>query len=166
MTAAAAVLALMLLAPPPARHDLHVSHARVTVDRKSVTIRLRMFADDLSRALARHHGRDTVDVEARTVADPLALAYLGQKLLVSADALPLAGRITGAGKEDKMWWYLVEYPMDAKATTLSIANRVFFELFDDQQNLLKVVQVAGGEDASLYFVPGQPGPATLSLAKP
>ncbi len=166
MTSTGAALALMFFAPSPARHDLHVSYGRVTIERTTVTIRLRMFTDDLSRALARHHGRDTVDVEARPVADSLAMAYLGRKLLVSADGRPLAGRIAAAGHEDKMWWYLVEYPMAATAATLRIANRIFFELFDDQQNLLKVLPSRYGDETSLYFVPGEPGPATLRLTPP
>ena len=159
-----AVLALMLVVPRPvAGHEIHVSYGRVSVEGKTVTIRLRMFKDDLSRALARHHRRDTVDVETRPVADSLALAYLDQKLLVSLDGKPLVGHITGAGREDKMWWYVVQYPMAAQAGRLSIACRVFFELFEDQQNLLKVVRVGSGDETSLYFVPGEPGPVTLPI---
>lgn len=159
-----AVVALILVVPRPvAGHEIHVSYGRVSVEGKTVTIRLRMFQDDLSRALARHHRRDTVDVEARPVADSLALAYLDHKLLVSLDGKPLVGRITGAGREDKMWWYLLQYPMAARAGRLSIACRVFFELFEDQQNLLKVVRVGGGDETSLYFVPGEPGPVTLPI---
>ena len=159
-----AVLALILVVPSPvAGHEIHASYGRVSVEGKTVTIRLRMFKDDLSRALARHHRRDTVDVEARPVADSLALAYLDQKLLVSLDGKSLVGRITGAGREDKMWWYLVQYPMAARAGRLSIACRVFFELFEDQQNLLKVVRVGSGDETSLYFVPGEPGPVTLPI---
>ncbi len=165
MTPTGAVLVLMFLTPSPVRHELHVSYGRVTVERTTVTIRLRMFKDDLSRALARHHRRDTVDVEARAASDALALAYLGQKLLVSADGRPLLGRIAAAGQEDKMWWYLLEYPMAANPAKLSLANRVFFELFEDQQNLLKVLPGAATEEASLYFVPGEPGPATISLTR-
>ncbi len=162
-----ALVCLGLMGPPKAPgHDIHVSYGRVTVEGKAVTIRLRMFKDDLSRALARHHRRDTVDVEARAVADSLAMAYLGQKLLVAADGRPLVGRIADAGNEDQMWWYLVQYPMTRRAAKLSIANRVFFELFDDQQNLLKVLLLGSGEETSLYFVPGEPGPATLSLTVP
>ena len=162
-----AVLTLLLVTPPPAKagHEIHVSYGRVSVEAKTVTIRLRMFKDDLSRALARHHQRDTVDVEARPLADSLALAYLGQKLLVSLDGKPLVGRITGAGSEDKMWWYLLEYPMAARGERLSLANRVFFELFENQQNLLKVIQAGSGEETSLYFVPGEPGPVVLGTRR-
>jgi hypothetical protein len=107
-----------------------------------------------------------VDLEARAVAESLAMAYLGQKLRVAADGRQLVGRIAEAGNEEKMWWYLVQYPMTRPAAKLSIANRIFFEMFDDQQNLLKVLQLASGEETSLYFVPGEPGPATLSLTAP
>ncbi len=158
------VLTLLLIAPPQAAgHDIHVSYGRVTVEGKAVTIRLRMFKDDLSKALARHHQRDTVDLEARALADSLATTYLSQKLLVAVDGKPLVGRIAAAGSEDKMWWYLVQYPIAARAGKLTIANRVFFELFDDQQNLLKVLQVRSGDETSLYFVPGEPGPVDVRI---
>ncbi len=159
-----AVLTLLLIAPHPAAgHNIHVSYGRVTVEGKAVTIRLRMFKDDLSKALARHHQRDTVDLEARSLADSLATTYLSQKLLVAVNGKPLVGRIAAAGSEDKMWWYLVQYPIAARAGKLTIANRVFFELFDDQQNLLKVLQVSSGDETSLYFVPGQPGPVDIKI---
>ncbi len=161
---AGVVLALMLLGPDrPAGHAIHVSYGRVAVEGKAVTIRLRMFQDDLSKALARYHRRDTVDIEARPLADSLAMAYLSQTLLLSVDGKPLVGGIAGAGREDKMWWFLVRYPLIARAGKLTIANRIFFELFEDQQNLLKVVHLGSGDETSLYFGPREPGPVTLTF---
>jgi len=164
VTTLAVALALTLIAPPRAGgHDIHVSYGRVAVEARAVTIRLRMFKDDLSKAVARHHRRDTVDIEARPLADSLAGAYLAQTLLVSADGKPLVGRIAEAGGENDMWWYLVQYPVAGRAAKLTIANRVFFELYADQQNLLKVLHVGSGDETSLYFVPGEPGPVTLTF---
>lgn len=144
-------------------HDVHVSYGRVAVEATSVTIRIRMFQDDLSRALARHAKRDTVDLAAKPFADSVAGSYLGQKLILAADGAPLAGRLVAGGAEQDMWWYLIEYPLAKPIGRLSIASRVLFELFGDQQNLLKVAVAKAGVETSLYFVPGEPGPVTLDV---
>ena len=148
--------------PPPARHEVHASYGRLTVETAMVTIRIRMFQDDLSRALARHAKRDTVDLRARPFADSVAGGYLNQTLLLAADGSALRGTIVSAGAEQEMWWYLIQYPVSQPLARLSIANRVMFELFGDQQNLLKVV-AASGDETALYFVPGEPGPVTITV---
>ncbi|MFN0180857.1 MAG: DUF6702 family protein [Gemmatimonadales bacterium] len=144
-------------------HDLHASYGRVAVEAASVTIRIRMFQDDLSRALARHATRDTVDLAAKPLADSVARDYLGRKLILAADGTPLTGRLVAGGAEQDMWWYLLEYPLAKPIKRLTIASQVMFELFGDQQNLLKVAVAKTGVETALYFVPGEPGPVTLDV---
>jgi hypothetical protein len=153
------------LTPPPTGHDIHVSFGRVVVEARTVSIRLRMFQDDLSRALARFHRRDTVDLAGGPAADSLALAYLRRHLTVAVEGRRLDPRLLERGPEGAMWWYLVQYPVGRPGPRLTIGSRVLFEMFDDQQNLLKVVHPASGEETSLYFVPTQPGPVTLTLGR-
>jgi hypothetical protein len=155
-----------LLGPPLGGgtiHDVHVSYGRVAVEATSITVRIRIFQDDLSRALARHAKRDTVDLAQKPFADSVAGDYLGQKLIMAADGAPLTGRLVAGGPEQDMWWYLIQYPLAKPIGRLSIASRVLFELFGDQQNLLKVLVAKTGDETALYFVPGEPGPVSLTV---
>ncbi|MCC7131393.1 MAG: hypothetical protein IT352_02045 [Gemmatimonadales bacterium] len=153
------------VAPTAAGHEIHVSYGRVAVEGVTITIRLRMFQDDLSRALARFARRDTVDLTARRESDSLATAYLGKSLLLTADGKALTGAVASSGPESDMWWYLIQFRAERPPARLGIANRVLFELFGDQQNLLKVLHTASGDETSLYFVPGEPGPVTLTFPR-
>lgn len=150
---------------PAAGHEVHVSYGRVAIEGPTITIRLRMFQDDLSRALARYARRDTVDLTVRRESDSLATGYLAKSLLVTADGKPLTGLVASSGPENDMWWYLIQFRADRPPARIGIASRVLFELFGDQQNLLKVLHTASGDETSLYFVPGEPGPVTLTFPR-
>jgi hypothetical protein len=89
--------------------------------------------------------------------------YFGERIVLVGDGIPLKGTVSESGTEQDMRWYLIKFPTAKPVHTLALSNRMFFELFTDQQNLLKVVDTASGEESSLYFVLGEPGPVTLTF---
>lgn len=144
----------------PSSHDIHVSYGRLVVDAGGMTLRLRMFQDDLSRALAGWAKRDTVDLTDRGTADSIAVGYLRERIELLANETRLVGRLVGGGADDKMWWYEIRYPLGGQVRPFTITQRVMFELFTDQQNLLKVVTTK--RETNLYFTVAEPGPVTIT----
>ena len=135
-------------------HKFHASFARVNYNNQeqSLEITLRLFADDLENILSRRAGRH-IRIGKTTDAAPLTLAYL-------QDSFELRGRDGRAKKlkwigmepeVDTIWIY-IEVKAREDIAELSVRNRILFDLFDDQLNVLHVRY--NGKAADLVFKPG------------
>ncbi|MEO8450233.1 MAG: DUF6702 family protein [Gemmatimonadota bacterium] len=152
----------MRLGDPTPSHPIHVTYGRLQIEPTGVTLRIRMFKDDLEKALVQDRRPKAVSPSAPEM-DSNFSAYCGERIVLVADGMPLKGTVSGRGTEQDMRWYSIRFPTSKPVHTLALSNRMFFELFTDQQNLLKVVDTASGEESSLYFVLGEPGPVTLTF---
>lgn len=155
--AAASLLALPLgpgaglSAPPPAMHNTHISHTRLVLEGPVVLARVRMYRDDLEKALKR-----------KITDDPAAQAavaqYVTKNFGVRADGVPLAGEMLDGGSDkdgdQPVWWVLVQWKAARPVTALGLKAHVLFDTFDDQQNLVVVNRQPGDERRSLYFQTG------------
>ena len=150
------VMAACGFAPPThlQAHKFHASFARLNYNNQeqSLEITLRLFADDLENILSRRAGRQ-VRIDKTTDAAGLTLAYL-------QDSFELRGRDERAKKlkwvgmepeVDTVWVY-VEAEVRGDVAELSIRNRILFDLFDDQLNVLHIRY--NGKAADLVFKPG------------
>ena len=54
-----------------------------------------------------------------------------------------------------MWWYELEYPIAASAESIHLKNRLLFNLFEDQRNIVHLTTRAGRERA-YYFAWDEP----------
>lgn len=154
------VAALARPAVPATAHDLHVSHARVVVEARSVLMRIRFFHDDLDSALVRHAKRPGLHVAKGATFDSLFVAYATPRLVVQADGRSLSPRVLDAGTDpdpsgEPVWWYLLQYDAPAPVRRLALRNALLFDAFDTQQNLMTVLRSADGRRVSLYFTPGE-----------
>lgn len=135
-------------------HKFHASFARVNYNNQeqSLEITLRLFADDLENILSSRAGRQ-IRIDKTADAARLTLAYL-------QDSFELRGR---DGRAKKLQWIGMEPEVDtvwiyleAKArediAELSVRNRILFDLFDDQVNVLHVRY--NDKAADLIFKPG------------
>ena len=141
----------------PVAHDVHVSQARVLVDGASIAWRLRVFEDDLERALRAFARDSTLSVAALPAArfDPLVTRYLAARLVVVADGDTLAPALVQTGVDDDpvggpVRWLVFTYDARRPVTRLVLRHAVLFETYADQQNLV-TLQVAGGRRLPLYF---------------
>lgn len=168
----ALVLAALLLPRPAgaaARHDVHVSHARVVVEGPRVLVRVRVFRDDLELALARRAGQPGLRWSASPAMDSLFGAYFAAQVQVDANGRRLAPRVLARGAEkdpqagEPMVWYLVALDAPAPVTRLALANRLLFDVYADQQNLVLVLQPVSDRRQSLYFVRGDEGMQVVEL---
>ena len=89
-----------------APHNKHYSHARVVIDGTAVVARVRLFKDDLEKALKRKLVDDAPSKAA--VAE-----YVGRSLGVKGDGVPLTPEVLDQGNDSEgdqpVWWVLVQW---------------------------------------------------------
>lgn len=146
MTARAAlVAALLCLAPAaPGAHTFYVSltMAEHNAAGRSLEITLRLFADDLELAVARHAGKPLK--HGQPGFDEAVLAYVRQTLVVrraDGSALPL----TWVGLENKVdvTWVYVEATGVETTAGLSVRNTLFIDVLPEQVNMMHVRDARG-----------------------
>jgi hypothetical protein len=140
------------VAPPSAvPHDLHLTHTRMVIEGNAVVARVRMFRDDLQKALKRSLADDAASKAA-------VAAYLAQNFLLTADGAKLTGEVLDGGGEmdgdQPIYWVLVQWKMAKPAKALGVRVHLMFETFSDQQNTVLVAKQPGDERRGLYFQAG------------
>ncbi len=129
-------------------HDLHLTYSRIVVDGDRVTCRVRLFKDDLQRALK------SVAIDSLT--DSLFTAYFNARVVLTSAGATLKARVTASGRDSdttdpEMWWFRLEAVAPQPLATLSLRLGLLFELYADQRNLVTVIKMPGEERRSLYF---------------
>lgn len=142
----------------PAVHPLHLSTAQLVIEEKALYLRIRMFKDDLEAALAAREGLAAFELTPTAAADSLFLSYLDSALALEAGGRTLQASVLSSGEDleagqgdARVWWYLLEYPVEAVAASISIRNSVLYDRFDDQRNVVRVLHSASGRQKTLYF---------------
>ena len=151
-----------------AAHPLHLSTAQLVIEEKALYLRIRMFKDDLEAALAARAGRTGFELTPTAAADSLFLSYLGSALALEADGRALRAAVLSSGEDlevgqgdARVWWYLLEYPIEAATESISIRNSVLYDRFDDQRNVVRVLHAASGKQRTLYFAAPDAEPVTV-----
>lgn len=148
-------------------HDVHLTYSRVVVDGASVLWRVRLFRDDLEKALAAFSKNPSFKVSG-AAGDSVFAAYFNAEVPVTANGKRLTGRVLQSGKDAEvtdqdMWWYLIELPAPAPVTTFSTRVGLLFEHFTDQRNVVTLLKMPGEGRHSLYFVREDARMQTLSF---
>jgi hypothetical protein len=128
----------------------------MVVDGSNVVCRVRLFKDDIERALQRHTATPTFRVAASSTADSTFASYFNAHVAMSSGGRRLSGRVVQSGidadaTDPPMWWYVVEFPAPAPIRALSIRVGLLFELFSDQKNVVTVLKMPKETRYSLYF---------------
>jgi len=169
-----ALLALLLSAAPAAppgpeaRHDLHVSHARLVLEGTTIAYRVRVFHDDLQTAL-RAEAQDTaLRVTTEDRADRLFERYFGSHVRLDGDGQPIRLTVTASGTEQdpssqQVVWYVLEGETTQPVRRLVVRQGLFFEMFRDQQNIVQLLRMPGEERRTLYFAALDPRDQTVEF---
>lgn len=136
----ASTLALGNVAYTVPAHTFHTSLMRVEFNEKEqlVEISLQVFTHDLENVLSRRSGKD-VRLDKTTDVPQLTLAYVNETINLKCHD----GRVktlSWVGMEpqaDAVWLY-VETKMDEGLTGVELRDRIFFDLLDDQVNLVHI----------------------------
>lgn len=135
-------------------HKFHASFARMNYNNQdqSLEITLRLFADDLENILSKRAGRH-IRIDKTADAAQLTLAYLQESFeLRGRDGRAKRLRWIGMEPEVDTVWIYIEAKVREDVAELSVRNRILFDLFDDQINLLHARY--NGKAADLMFKPG------------
>lgn len=147
----AGALCLLGAAPAPAPHNLHVANTRLVVEGNVMVARIRMFRDDLQKAIKRPVGDDAASKAA-------VAAYLAQQVTLTADGVRLAGNVLDSGSDmdadQPIWWVLVQWQAGKPVKSLGLKVQLMFDVFSDQQNIVMVSKQPGDERHGLYFHAG------------
>lgn len=157
-------------AAAPAAHDLHIAYADLALEAGVVAGRIRMFTDDLERALGPLARADAVSLRPGAEADALVRRYLADRLRITLGGVPLEPEILRSGQDmldrEPVWEVVVRFAPAADppaaathaatpTAELRIRNTLLFELFDDQRNVVKVMKFPEQTQRTFYFAPGE-----------
>jgi hypothetical protein len=154
--------------PNPRPHDLHLTHTRLVLEGRTVAWRIRLFKDDLEKALQLFSGQAGIHLTAQARADSLFGAYFNQKVIVEVDGRRVSLAVSSSGTEQdkasqEVVWYVLEGESGGPVSRLGLLNGLMFELFRDQQNLVQLLREPGSIRRTLYFVSTDPREQTLQF---
>ena len=155
-------------APAPTLHDAHLTYTRLTVVGTGLTCRIRLFRDDLQRALRLEPGQSGLVLSDAEHADSLFARYAASRLTLVADGVRLHGTVAKSGVEhdvggQEMVWFELALVTAHPVRRLRIRNALLLDLFDNQQNLVSVVVQPGDQRSTLLFTPADAGEQALTL---
>lgn len=118
---------------------------------RSLEITLRVFTDDLEQALRQRQGSPVIlsGEHASPGADALVIAYLGEKIRFQADSAYLSWHYVGKEVEPDATYIYLEVSGIGSLRHFKAENRLFFELYESQRNLLHLK--ANGTHKSLMM---------------
>lgn len=153
IAAAICLLAVSAASPP---HPFRLSVADAVVDGSTLDVSIRFFWDDLQFAVMEH----TSDMEFRLVegeeADAVVAQYVNDMFNLQAEGTVLQGTLVERGiqearnPDEVMWWYRFEYPLVPAADRIHVTNRLLFNMFEDQRNLVNM-KTRRGRERTYYF---------------
>ena len=136
-----------------ARHDFHVSYTRMAIEPTVISAQIRLFTDDVTRALIERSKKPSMTLDSPD-GDAAFRAYLVDMFQVTANGRRLLPVVVSGTPEKDMFSYIVTWTSATPITSVSMHNATLFELFDDQQNIVKVKHMASGKESTLFYSGG------------
>ncbi|NNE47876.1 MAG: hypothetical protein HKN37_14595 [Rhodothermales bacterium] len=137
-------------------HKFHATYARMAVEDGVAACEIRFFKHDLEDAITKHHKLAGYSLSPELEQDSLFVTYLNRTFTVMLNDTLATASLAGSGEEtvghEEMWWYLVTYDAGETIKKLSVTNRLLFELFDDQRNILRLQHFPSAKRETFYFV--------------
>lgn len=122
-------------------HDFHTSITRMDFNAKdkSFEISIRVFTDDLEKALSKDNNGQKFVVVNNDKNDPLVEKYIRKHFALLTSQKQKKG-YTYIGKEQEAdaTWIYVEIPTQEAIVGFSLQNAIMHDLFEDQINLVNL----------------------------
>lgn len=136
------ILTALLVLGAWAMHDFFVSitEIRYNAQRERFEISMRIFPDDLDRALLERNGIHTqlATTLEHELADSLLMVYLMEDFSMEVDGQELELNYLGKEPESNAIWCYLESTRIRAPETMNIRNRILTEYFPDQVNIIQV----------------------------
>ena len=142
-----------LTRPAERAHDFHVSYTRMAIEGNSISAQIRMFGDDITKALIDRSKVPTLTLNSAQ-GEAAAQAYLAASFPIVANGKKLVPNVASATQERDMWSYIVTWTAAAPVTSLTLHNAAMMEYFEDQQNIVKLKHIGSGKESTLFYSGG------------
>lgn len=133
-------LLVLLFSFSMSMHDFHVSIAQVDYKEEELQCTLRLFTDDLEQRLELDHQvkLNLGGANQHPKADEFIAAFLKENFKIEQGDSSLQQVYLGIEVEYELVYLYFYYPCPNPPQQLGISNRVFFDSFDDQSNIVNV----------------------------
>ena len=137
-------------------HPFRLSVADVGVTASALEVRIRFFWDDLQFAVMESTSDMEFELAQNDEVDEIVEQYINDMLVFEAEGTPVQGVLLERGVEEApridevMWWYRLEYRLPASVERIHIRNRLLFNMFEDQRNLVNL-KTRSGKERTYYF---------------
>ena len=122
-------------------HDFHTSltEMRYNAKSKSFEISLRLFTDDLQKALSANNQNRKFVVENTDKNDAFVEAYVRKYFaVINPKNQKIAFQYVGKENEGEATWVYLEMPVNESINGSKIQNITLFDMFDDQTNIVNL----------------------------
>jgi len=156
VAAVVCVLASGAVATPAPSHPFRLSVADVGVTGSGLQARIRFFWDDLQLAVMEHTSDMDFELAENEMVDEIVETYINDMLVLEIDTVALPGEVTARGVEEAvridevMWWYRLEYALPSSTERVRIRNRLLFNMFEDQRNIVNL-KTRSGRERTYHF---------------
>lgn len=133
------------------RHDFHVSIAQVDYMDQELQCALRLFTEDLENRIESDYGLKLKlgSENEHPQADSLIAEFIEAEFQLKLEGQNLKQHFLGKEVDFELIYLYFFYPCPEVPRELSVSNRVFFDSFDDQSNIVNVK--IGGELRSAFL---------------
>lgn len=146
-------------------HKFYVSVTEIEHHKRSESLQIisRVFIDDFENLLKmRYDSNLRLGKNESSQSDAYIQKYLDQKIEIFVDGRPLQLHYLGKEYENDMMVFYIEAPNVSAFRSIKVKNTVLMDLFEEQKNLIHVIQkgytkslilAAGREQEVLSFDP-------------
>ena len=151
-------LIIAILLTVPQGHEFHVSLGRMAVEGNQAVLQIRLFQDDLELGLQTYYEDEAIRLKVDAHVDSLFMDYLNEKLIIKHGSEVLTGKVATSGEDVlygyPVWWYSFTYQASDSIEGLDIDNQILMEIFEDQQNVMRITYYPADEEKMYYMVKG------------
>lgn len=148
------------LARAEGAHDIHVCISEIRWNRESASfeVSIKIFIDDLEKALAADHkaGLHIGTPKESPDAEKAITDYLEQHFHITLDDIRLPPEFVGkeTTEDYQAIWCYIEYPGIKSPKSCTISNDILFDFYSDQRNIMDI-RMSETQKAYTIFEPGR-----------
>lgn len=134
------LFALSLSANTPVVHDIHVSICEIDMRKETVKLIIKTYLDDLQLAMGLSPGEELPT--GYTSSDELIADYINASLSITEGDQIIKYEIKSIDASTDAVWINCEIAQPL-SSSFAISNTFLTELYDDQTNIVKIIQSSG-----------------------
>jgi len=140
---------------PPSPHPFHVSVIEINHNPsdKNLEISCKIFTDDFEKVLIQNYKTkvDLINPPDRKAIDKLIFDYINTHLSIKTDGKPAILTYVGFERENDAIFAYVQADNIPSVKNIDIGNRIMYDFFDDQTNLMHVVVGGSRKSTKLEY---------------